>query len=753
MEAVAGSSHGYDVTDFSVVSAERGGEDGLRALDVKLRSMSPPMHMILDIIPNHMSSSPENRYWRDVLEKGASSAYWNFFDLRVKAGEKIELPVLPAEPEALVSAGGIFLDYDGAEVSINTPGRRYPVDSGTKAHLNAAFNTAGRGTSFGTFLNTLPSSVVHEVLNRQHYLLVNSMRGTTSVSYRRFFHLSDFVALRMEDRGVFEETHRKLFQLLQEFPSIAGVRVDHVDGLARPAQYIKTLSESVPHIWVEKILGRGEGLPAWACNGTTGYEFIDQMNQLMIDRDGLARVENHWRRRTGVHWKEFRHCATESKEEMLDHLFPGEVSRLGGAMDDAKGGPVIVKITSRLPVYRLYHGGASAREVPFVLEWQQLTGAVMAKGVEDCAHYRYTPLSALNEVGSFPAFGDENNPFIGWLQARAREWPLCLNAATTHDTKRSEDVRHRLCALADMPERWESFADQALSTLSPLGRVRPVTALFFLQTVLGAWPLSGNIDDDWRQRIWLYQQKAAREAAIDTSWFRIDDAYEAELKHFVGSALINERFFRDVRQMMESLGPAGAINSLSALTLRILSAGVPDIYQGTETWNFSLVDPDNRRPVDFNALDGMLEGFGEGLPVLAERLVRNWKSGAIKHWLTRALTRIRRDFLEMEPDNGGIVPLQVTGDRKEHLAAYLLHGKQQNLAIVVPLFPGRLLRNGGKLDIGGSDWRDTEILLPYESAPVDILSDRSLAKGVAIRPTEIFKYLPVSVLRLIERPV
>jgi (1->4)-alpha-D-glucan 1-alpha-D-glucosylmutase len=519
MESVTGSSHGYDVTDFAAVSAERGGEKGLKALDAKLRGMSPPMHMILDIVPNHMSASPQNRYWRDVLAKGRSSPYWRFFDLRVLPGQKIEIPVLPDEADSLIRARKIFLEQDGAEVSVNTPAGRYPVSAESMAGLQAAFKNAG-GAEFGAFLDGLSATEVRDVLCLQNYTLVSSARGPHSVSYRRFFHIADFVALRMEDPHVFETTHRKLFELTRAYASIAGVRVDHVDGLAQPAQYLESLSAKIPNIWVEKILGRNEKLPAWRCHGTTGYEFIDCLNQLMIDRNGLDTIEARWKRRSRIPWNEFGNCASESRVQALEQLFPGEVGRLGGILGGAGGRSTVMKLTAAMPVYRLYDSQAAAGNIytPFFREWQKLTGAVMAKGVEDCAHYRYTPLTALNEVGCTPVPGGSRTSSFLWLSERGQQWPLSLSAGTTHDTKRSEDVRHRLYALADMPEEWEALAERALRRWGDKGRIGPATILFFLQAVLGAWPLDGVIDEAWRERIWSYMQKAAREAALDTCW-------------------------------------------------------------------------------------------------------------------------------------------------------------------------------------------------------------------------------------------
>ena len=752
MQSVTGSCHGYDVTDFAAVSAERGGEDGLLALDAKLRSLSPPMHMILDIVPNHMSASPENRYWRDVLAKGASSRYWKFFDLRVSPGEKIELPVLSAESEILLSTWEISLAHDGREVSVCAPGGRYPVSAETHADLYTAFETAG-GASFTEFLKELPSVAVSNVLRRQHYRLVGTAQSPNSTTYRRFFHLSDFVALRMEDQSVFRETHEKLFDLLRKCPSIAGLRVDHIDGLAQPARYLEALSAGAPHVWVEKILTRGEELPPWACNGTTGYEFIDQMNQLMVDHEGLAAIESRWKRIGGLPWQEFSQCATESRAQALAQLFPGEAGRLDGMLGGAGATSVVVKITSDLPVYRLYHGGAQAISAVawFVPEWQQFTGAVMAKGVEDCAHYRYTPLAALNEVGCLPVLDGDRPMFFDWLQARQRDWPLNLNAASTHDTKRSEDVRHRLYALADMPEAWEDFSGRALSSLASGGRLRTETKLFFLQAVLGVWPLEGDIDDIWRERICSYMQKAAREASLETSWHKPDGAYESELKGFICSALANEAFIQSVGEMMRFIGPAGAVNSLTALTLRVLSTGVPDIYQGTETWNFSLVDPDNRRSVDYDALAEKLAFSSQGSYASVRNLAGAWKNGAIKLWLTHALLGIRREFLETEAGYR-IIPLRVSGSREEDLIAYLLQGRRQSLAVMTPRFPGRLLLSDGGLDVSGAEWADTAIHMPYECRAADLLSGQVLPGGLSVQPSKVFAALPVSVLRLVEYP-
>ncbi len=784
MESVPGSDHGYDVTDFAAVSRERGGEEGLRALDRRLREMSPRMHMILDVVPNHMAACLDNRYWRDVLARGINSPWWHYFDLRVGSHGKIEIPMLWDQQSALITGGGIGLALEDADVVIRCGESLYPVSAATEAMLRARFR-GSREKSFAEYLDSLPPVAVGDILNAQHYAFVLASQASHTSSYRRFFDINGLVALRQEDPDVFQDTHRKLFELARELPSVAGVRVDHVDGLARPKEYLRRLAAEIPNIWIEKILARHEELRSWPCLGTTGYEFIDRLNMVTTDARGFRRMEAFWKKGRPK-WKDFASCVRRSKLDVLETLFPAEVDRLsamlgGRRYDAAKMKSVVMALTAALPVYRVYGAtspadrkwlekalsafrrpSAESRAVAtavtepsgsaqknFFADWQRLSGPAMAKGLEDRAHYRYAPLAALNEVGCTPIIGDNGRKdFCKWLRKRQETWPFALNAATTHDTKRSEDARSRLQALADLPDIWESYVRRASQRLKNNSRIRPPTVSFFLQAVLGTWPLSDAPDDAYQERLWRYMLKAARETAMDTFWSWPDHTYEAALEDFVHGSLSNPLFQRSTAAAMSFIAPAAAVNSLAALAIRGLSAGVPDIYQGTELWNFTLVDPDNRSLVDFDLLERSMRRCDseatrrETLAMLTD----DWRHGGIKMWLTRELLKIRRGFLRAAGTDYDISYVNVSGDLGDCVFAWQLLCPTRRLIVAAARHPGRLVRQGHGIDVGGAGWGNTTLHLPAQHA-ADLLSGANFSNE-DVSAGALFRHLPVAVLSL-----
>lgn len=790
MEAASGSNHGYDVTDFAAVSRERGGEEGLRALDAKLRGMNPRMHMILDIVPNHMAAGLENRYWRDVLMNGVHSPWWKFFDLRVDSRGKIEIPVLRDLPGLLIASGDIRLDLDDADIVVCCSGATYPADAESQARLKAGCRQSGQ-RSLADYLRRLPPAEVSDVLNMQHYAFVPWQEAGHTATYRRFFNIAGLVALRMEDRQVFEAAHAKLFELARELPSIAGVRVDHVDGLAKPRQYLEQLSAVIPNIWVEKILSRQEEMRDWACHGTTGYEFIDRINLLMTEGRGFQDIESNWKILRSD-WKSFDGCVRRSKQEVLEDLFPAELDRLAALLDARQDLDLrrlrgsVSNLTVALPVYRVYDSKdeedrallrktlktqAPKRSTPeqqrlsdavfkpragiqrrFFSEWQRLTGPVMAKGLEDRAHYRYTPLASFNEVGCSPVVtGSSRKEFCKWLSRRQSQWPCAMNAGTTHDTKRSEDARHRLYALADMPEMWEKYTQRVLASTRPPARLSPATVLFFLQAVVATWPVEGAPPANYADRIWQYMLKAVREGAEDTGWNWPDMSYESTLENYVRRVLRMPAFQRLTVRLVNRIAPAGAVNSLSALALRCLSAGVPDIYQGTEGWNLALVDPDNRAPVDFETLEGLMRlcaDEGQGRRALLDLLMQEWQDGGIKMWLMRELLKIRRGFLRAARGDYDIASLSVSGALSECLVAYELRSTERRLAVIAPRYTGRLVRPKAGIDIAGAGWRDTLVHLPKAARAVDLLSGSHFEEETELRPGQLFESLPLAVLLL-----
>ncbi|PZP56634.1 MAG: hypothetical protein DI586_02940 [Micavibrio aeruginosavorus] len=475
-----GSNHGYDVTDFTSISEERGGETGFKKLADTVSAYNYPIKLILDIVPNHMAATTDNPYWLDVLRNGHNSEYWPLFDLRVDENQKIKLPVLSSDTKL----SEFKLTDDGIEFG----DRIYPLNAISAKKLQQN-----------------PSTDIPSLLDMQYYCLVPWQDISSSMSYRRFFDVTGLIGVRVESDDIYQKSHKALFELIEKYPCIEGVRVDHIDGLADPKIYLDRLSKSVSTVWIEKILSRPEEISKpWKTTGTTGYEFIDRINQLFVHPDNLRKIQDHWIEKTQSKWKDFETCVFESKQQVLDELFAPELNRiieLSTDNEDLKYKASLFwnALTISLDIYRFYNEqdldnsewldsalkiaresfGKDFRDaekifLPQLLspksdahkkalqEWQQLSGPVMAKGLEDTAHYRFTPLTALNEVGCIPLIEEPTKEeHFKWIQKRADIFPFALNSTSTHDTKRSEDTRQRLYALADNPDLWIDFTARA----------------------------------------------------------------------------------------------------------------------------------------------------------------------------------------------------------------------------------------------------------------------------------------------------
>jgi (1->4)-alpha-D-glucan 1-alpha-D-glucosylmutase len=430
---------------------------------------------------------------------------------------------------------------------------------------------------------------------------------------RRFFDVSELAGVRIEDPEVFEVLSRKVIELVRE-GLVDGVRIDHPDGLANPTQYFRRLRESgVEHVWIEKILEPGEQLRDWPVEGTTGYEFLNDTTALFVDPSAEEPLTRLYEEVTGEA-RSFEEVAADAKLEQARSTFEPEVDRLRASLGDAAAGLDLPLALASFPVYRTYVDPDSglvdgldreavreARLPPhlaaillleergfdaFVIRFQQTTPPVMAKGVEDTAFYRYHRLVALNEVGGSPGrFSLPLDEFHAANLERARRFPLHLLSSQTHDTKRSGDVRARLVALSWLPDEW---AELVRSVEIPAG-IHPNDAYLVLQTLVGAWPLT-------RERLDGYLEKAVREGKLRSSWLGPDEVYERRLQDFAWSLP------EDVAPFARRLAELGAQIALAQTLLKLACPGIPDIYQGDEVWSINLVDPDNRRPVDWDSL-------------------------------------------------------------------------------------------------------------------------------------------------------
>jgi (1->4)-alpha-D-glucan 1-alpha-D-glucosylmutase len=674
--------------------------------------------------------------------------------------------------------------------------------------------------------NTSSFDALHELLDEQVYRLSYWGTAAEEINYRRFFDINHLAAIRVEIPEVFEAAHQLVFKLLAS-GDVTGLRIDHVDGLWNPRGYLDRLQEryrqlrALPEngkglfLIVEKILDlTRESLPLnWPVHGTTGYEFANQMVQILTDPSAEKRMTKIFESFTGLH-ENFVALAHEKKLLTMQFSLSSEIAALGKLLDELSEMYRVYRdfttnmLTSALrevlacfPVYRTYtteEGVVSdddervilrailaarrrnptiekpvldflrgilllrlpedltpqqrAAHIRFVMKFQQCSGAIMAKGVEDTAFYAYNRLVALNEVGGKPEqFGIDLAEFHTLNQTRANHWPHTLLATSTHDTKRSEDVRLRIVALSEVPQLW-SKAILRWSKLNKKYRLevddhRAPSAneeYLIYQTLLGTWPLSDFRDTERREyveRMQQYMVKAVKEAKINSSWIEPNEAWEEATTSFVEKILdeeTNGKFCRDLAELAQLVARLGAINSLAQAIIKCTAPGVPDFYQGTEIWDFSLVDPDNRRKVDYSARRRLLASLRHAHP---RELLEDWQSGRIKLFVLQRLLAFRAEnqrlFLK-----GSYQEVPITGEHSHSVIAFERKFDSQRLLVIVPRLTYRVglwptgdvwketLLTGFKPETHG--WQDVllqrgPITLPDRVSLSTILSDLPFA--------------------------
>ncbi len=685
LQAAPGSVHGYDVVDPTRISDALGGEPGRLALMEALREHG--LRLVVDIVPNHVGVAVPvaNPAWWDVLRLGQASPYAQWFDIDWSRG-RVLLPILADTPDALDD-----LTIEAGELRYHE--HRFPIAFGTGA------------------------GAPREVHNLQHYELVSWRRGNRDINYRRFFAVSGLAAVRVEDPAVFAAIHGEVLRWYAA-GHVDGIRVDHPDGLRDPAGYLEQLRAATPDAWLiaEKITEADEELPDWPIAGGTGYDALREVSGVFVDPAGEEQFTALDAELTGAvtDWTALVH---RSKTEVASELLRAEVQRLvrltadgaPGQFSDGDLESALVELLAQFPVYRSYlpdgaehlqQASVAARAarpdlaeafdvlVPrlgdpddeLAIRFQQTSGPVMAKGVEDTAFYRWTRFTALNEVGGDPAqFGVTPEAFHAAAAHRHERWPAAMTTLSTHDTKRSEDVRARLAVLTELPEEWAATVHRWHDAAPvPDGSL----AHLLWQTVVSAWPIEAD-------RLHAYLEKAAREASTVTNWADPDEEFEAALHAVADRALTDLR--ADVDSFVQRIRFDGWSNSLGQRVLQLAGPGVPDVYQGCELWDYSLVDPDNRRPVDFAARRELLAKIDDGWQPPID------PSGAAKLLVIARTLRLRQE----RPDLfSGYTPLAADGPAAEHAVAFDRGGA----VAVATRLPMRLRRQGG--------WGATTLSLP-----------------------------------------
>jgi (1->4)-alpha-D-glucan 1-alpha-D-glucosylmutase len=812
LAARAGSTHGYDVADPTQVNPELGGDTAFAALAETAHAHG--MGLVLDIVPNHMGTGPDNPYWDDLLRHGPRSKYARWFDVEWRAptkrlANKVLLPVLGDSLDAVLERGELKLEVTGLGARVRYFDHHFPIDPTT---LPPELELAQRDPSALPAAQEWSAGVegrarLRALLERQHYALDFWRNASRDVNYRRFFDVNELIALKVEDAEVFAATHRTVLQFVAD-GLIDGLRIDHIDGLLEPRRYLERLRAAVDTrrptcagaarfpIVVEKILAPGETLPAdWPVDGTTGYEFMTTLEDVFIDPSGYAVLESKYRGGRTDH--EFHAVALESKRAVLRGSLNADVRRLAPMLASlarqakwparpiAAYAGAIVELLAALPVYRTYidverpeaeesdramleyaFGEVRTRAVAdaegiaalerallgtwrdadasvararltFVLRLQQLSGPAAAKGVEDTALYVYAPLASRNEVG-----GDPGVPLEGavarlhtLLASHAEHTPRALNATNTHDTKRSADVRARLDALSEHAPSWERRLrlwrrrHRVLQTMAR-GRLAPTrtTDHFIYQALVGIWPIgvgatpvheNREILGHLRERLTAYIQKAVREAKVSTSWTDPDEEYERAVAAFIDGLLDPAspgRYLRDVAPLVAEVGATGMWNALARLTVHLASPGVPDVYQGDELWFHALVDPDNRRPVDWAMREERLESVrracesgADGIP--PREALRRWRDdvadGTLKLYLTTRILRLRRDVAGSVFAHGGYRAIAAEGLHAERVIAFRRGEGSEARIVLVPRLTAALGNDGGAPI--GVRWGDTRL--------------------------------------------
>jgi (1->4)-alpha-D-glucan 1-alpha-D-glucosylmutase len=849
-----GSMHGYDVINPMTVNPELGGEPALAKFVQTLHTHG--MGAILDIVPNHMAADVANPWWNDVLAMGRASRYAHYFDIDWHAPHtegKLWLPILTAPLEQVLANGELRLErhVGGTTIALGVAGMKLPV---SEQSLRLLFDMAGRVLPRYRLsadavdavrlamqdedsrehidgaiaqLHT-DKAMMRRFIDLQHYRLAWWRSASQVVNYRRFFDIDSLVALAMERDDVFDAVHALPLRLIRE-GLIDGLRIDHIDGLAQPRDYLRKLRLRADRaarvdprqmarritLHVEKILAHDEMLREdWPVDGTTGYDFMNQVSALQHDAQGHAELAAAWTSVSGrsKHFDKEEHLA---RRTLLASSLATDLARCVRAFeryiaDTPEHGDLtplalqqaLAEILEQMPVYRTYLNTGSAsdedrRTLEHVFEramkdgdpdgsayraflrqylletktrwlntlsqrrhlqiarrlFEQLATTLNAKAVEDTAFYRYGVLLSRNEVGSDPrVFAIPPRRFHAMMQQRATAWPRALLATATHDHKRGEDVRARLAVVSERA-RW--YVDQASRWLAEFDRPnRPShgAVWMLLQTVVAAWPLGMTCDDEaglrsFAERVEQWFLKAEREAKLHTRWTTHNPAYEEACKTTVRDILLSPRYEhlrRDIHDAARSLDAPGALNGLVAATLRLTAPGVPDMYQGTEYWDQSLVDPDNRRSVDYAMRTATFDGN-----LLPDELLASYRNGVIKQQLIHRLLRVRRRRPELFI-RGGYEPLEVTGWRREHVLAFIRRYERHQLLVAVPRLCAAGMTNDDRPMVDKDFWDDTAVACPDDDGActfTDLFTHRThqgVAQGLPARV--LFAEWPVAVL-------
>jgi (1->4)-alpha-D-glucan 1-alpha-D-glucosylmutase len=883
-KARKGSSHGYDVVDPTQLNPELGTSEDFEALasEIKQNDMGwvqdiVPNHMAYDSENQWLMDVLENGPDSDRLDY--FDIEWNHADEDIKG--RVLTPMLGSFYGECLENGEIQLQYDESGLSVNYYSLKLPVRIESYALFlthNLAYLSRSLGRQHPDFVkllgilyliksapgetkgqerydqiafvkgilwelytqnpkvekfieknietfngekgNSESFNYLDSLLNEQFYRLSFWKVGAEQINYRRFFTVNELISLRIQEQKVLYKTHALVSHLVEQ-GKITGLRIDHIDGLYDPTQYLNQLRELTGDVYitVEKILELKEDLPEiWSIEGTSGYDFLNRVNGIFCRVENEKQFSNFYNKFTGSN-SSYKQLFLDKKQLIVDKSLAGDVDNLAQILKKIAGESrrasdftlnglkrTLAELLILFPIYRTYINGDGFREedrscikevieearsrIPlllnelnfienlllrefekpftpeelqrlhFMMRLQQLTGPLMAKGIEDTLFYVYNRLISLNEVGGNPEkFGITIADFHEFNQKQITAWPHKMNATATHDTKRGEDVRARLNVLSEIPKVWEkqvkTWSEINRSHKSNLrGKVVPVAndEYFFYQTLVGTYPFNESENGEFIGRIKDYMLKSVREAKLHTAWLRPDTAYEEAFLTFVEKVLDpseSNKFMQEFLPFQKWVAGYGIFNSLSQTLLKITAPGVPDTYQGTELWDLSMVDPDNRRPVDYSLRISILKDIKEKAQAdilkLIEELLSSKEDGRIKLFLTYKVLQARQQNLSVF-QQGDYQPLKVSGKFKDCIVAFARSDGNTTIVAITPRFLTSPVQPG-EYPLG-KEWDDTCLHLPSKapSAWQDAITDQVIQADGTLLIGEALKHFPVALL-------
>lgn len=847
-ESIPGSTHGYDALNPNALNLEIGQLKDLKRISKALNDEN--IGWLQDVVPNHMAFDWRNPWLNDVLEKGKDSPYASYFDIdwNSEHGEKLMAPFLGStldqvlkqeELTLIVHQDQLMFQYFDAKYPANFFAYKLVLENLSSIISKEIFpaNYADSQspeyfqqlkTSFAQFVgdNSTSQSVSQAIkeinanqeklanlLHQQHYLLCHWQTTDTEINYRRFFTVNGLICLNIQHEKVFQEFHSLIKKLIDE-KLIHGLRIDHIDGLFDPAQYLerlKNITGNKIYITVEKILQSDEKIPSnWKAEGNTGYDFLAIVNNLFTNSkseklaafyDQLVPTD-----------KTFLEQLREKKAQILYQHMGGELKNLHRlflstnlvekkeleAVGEENLEKAIGEFLVFCPVYRYYGNifpleAAEAKAVEemlsdiketkpalssainllssvflkpyeneekkqralyFYQRCMQFSGPLMAKGFEDTLMYTFNRFIAHNEVGDSPASsGYSIEAFHLKMKERQNLWPLSINATATHDTKRGEDVRARLNVLSDITDQWIEKVTEwmQLNKEYKTGGMPDTNDEYFIyQTLVGHYPMPGENDDDFKNRLNDYLQKALREGKKNSNWSAPNEEYENATKTFASGLLNKEQsLWKSFQAFQKNIVDYGITNSLIQVILKFTCPGIPDVYHGTEMWDLSFVDPDNRRAVDYLKQDRILNEIKarENKKDFFDALWEDRYTGKIKLWLTRQLFLLRKEQREIFTE-GDYIPLAVEGEHKKYILAFARKDRQTVFIVVVALHLAELCM-AQKKEWRDLDWADTNIVLPNDFlTPLEnVLGSEKISFKKHINAKELFHQMPFAILK------